>query len=289
MRTHAAMPFAEPLQGHRVRIYFNSRDRQNRCHVGYLETDLRRPDKVLFLSPQPLLSPGRLGSFDEDGVMLSWKVPLKGKNYIYYAGWNLGVSVPFRNSIGLAYEKKEGKAFQRAFDGPLLDRGIHDPCFITNPCVLKEKGVWKMWYLSCVRWKKLKSGPRHWYHLKYAESKDGIEWKREGKVCIDFKNDREYAISRPCVLKEGSLYRMWYAYRGDRYRIGYAESKNGVDWDRKDEEVGIDISPSGWDSEMVENPFVFKQGGHHYLLYNGNAFGKTGFGLARLENEPGSL
>jgi hypothetical protein len=76
---------------------------------------------------------------------------------------------------------------------------------------------------------------------------------------------------------------MWYSFRGQAYRIGYAESEDGRQWKRLDSHVGIDVSTTGWDSEMIEYPFVFDHKGQRYMLYNGNGFGKTGFGLAVLE------
>jgi len=119
--------------------------------------------------------------------------------------------------------------------------------------------------------------------IKYAESTDGLGWKREGKIALHFKDENEYAMSRPFVLKENGIYRMWYSYRGAAYRIGYAESENGLDWERMDEKVGITVSDSGWDSESVEYPFLFDHKGQRYMLYNGNGYGRTGFGLAVLE------
>ena len=139
-----------------------------------------------------------------------------------------------------------------------------------------------MWYLSCREWKLEAGKPKHWYHIRYAESADGIKWKRTGIVCIDFVTRSEHAISRPCVIKENNWYKMWYSYRGKNYRIGYAESSDGLHWTRKDREAGIRVSRSGWDSKMIEYPFVFDHQGSRYLLYNGNDYGKTGIGLALL-------
>jgi hypothetical protein len=116
--------------------------------------------------------------------------------------------------------------------------------------------------------------------IKYAESENGIDWKREGKIALNFKDDSEYAMSRPFVIKEDGIYRMWYSYRGAAYRIGYAESDDGINWERLDEKVGISVSKSGWDCEMVEYPFIFDHKGQRYMLYNGNKYGLTGFGLA---------
>jgi hypothetical protein len=142
-----------------------------------------------------------------------------------------------------------------------------------------------MWYVSCTKWEMKNDQPKHYYHIRYAESFDGIHWDRKGIVCIDFRSSDEYAIARPCVLREVGIYKMWYSYRGKRYGIGYAESKDGLHWERKDDEVGIDVSESGWDSEMIEYPFVFDHKGERYMLYNGNSYGKTGIGLAKLIGE----
>jgi len=119
--------------------------------------------------------------------------------------------------------------------------------------------------------------------IKYAESDDAIHWKRNGIIALNFKNQSEYAMSRPCVVKESGLFKVWYSFRGESYRIGYAESEDGIIWSRKDEKVGIDVSESGWDSEMIEYPFVFDHKGGRYMLYNGDGYGKTGIGLAVLD------
>ena len=75
---------------------------------------------------------------------------------------------------------------------------------------------------------------------------------------------------------------MWYCYRGgeNTYRAGYAESSDAVSWTRKDSLAGIDVSDSGWDSEMICYPCVFSHKGLKYMLYNGNSYGGTGCGLA---------
>jgi hypothetical protein len=144
-----------------------------------------------------------------------------------------------------------------------------------------------MWYVSGTGWEDELASPKpkHYYHIKYAESTDGINWKSDGTVCIDYKED-EYAIARPIVYKESGIYKMWFCYRGghNTYRAGYAESKDGIVWERKDNTVGIDVSDSGWDSEMICYPCVFKHKNKKYMLYNGNSFGATGCGYAILED-----
>lgn len=283
MMSHAAVPFAECIEDDLFRIYFTSRDKVNRSFVGYVEINIQKPHRIINLSHTPILSPGNLGTFDDSGAMLSWITEYGQYKYLYYIGWNLGVTVPFRNSIGLAISSKNNLNFTKYSEGPILDRNINEPHFCASSCVIKEAEKWRMWYLSCVKWELVNGKPQHWYNIKYAESIDGINWIRSGIVCIDFKSKYEYAISRPCVVKDGEFYKMWYSYRGHSYRIGYAESKDGINWTRLDQQVGIDVSDSGWDSEMIEYPYVFEHKGQMYMLYNGNGYGKTGFGLAVLE------
>jgi predicted GH43/DUF377 family glycosyl hydrolase len=289
MVTHAAIPVADRIGEDLYRIYFSGRDESNRSQVGYIEIDLNDPHHILYITERSVLQFGKRGTFDDSGVMGSCIVNYEGKKYLYYAGWNLGVTVPFRNSIGLAISQDDGRTFKKFSEGPILDRSIYDPCFLGTSCVLMEDDIWRMWYLSCIKWEIQENTHKHFYHIKYAESHDGINWIRNGVIAIDFKNDYEYAISVPRVLKEDNVYRMWYSFRGspvtDTYRIGYAESQDGLNWIRKDEEAGIDVSETGWDSEMICYPFVFDHKGSRYMLYNGNGYGKTGFGLAVLEQD----
>jgi len=280
--SHAALPIPLRLDTHRWRIYFSARDRRNRSHTGCFEIDLRRPATVLRQGAQPVLRPGGLGTFDEAGAMGSWILAYEDRLLLYYIGWNLGVTVPFRNAIGLAESRDGGDSFAKIGPGPLLDRSLEDPFFTASPCVLVEEGRWRLWYLSCVGWEPRPEGPLHRYLIKHAESADGLDWRR-GPVCIDFAAPGESALSRPCVLRSGGRYRMWYSRRGPSYRIGYAESSDGLSWQRLDEQVGIDVSPAGWDSEMVAYAHVFDAEGSRYMLYNGNGYGATGIGLAVLE------
>lgn len=278
MNSHAANTVAEHLHDDVFRVYFSCRDANQRAHIGYIDVDINPPFEIKAIADKPVLSPGGVGLFDDSGVSLSCIKNFKGKKYLYYLGWNLGVTVPWRNSIGLAIWDDKKQSYERYSLAPLLDRCDVDPYSISYPFVFEENGKYHMWYGSNLNWGAKQEEMAHL--LKYATSDDAINWKREGKIAIPFKNDNEYAISRPFVLKDGNIYKMWYSYRGAAYRIGYAESPNLVDWTRKDEEVGIDVSAEGWDSETVCYPFVFEHKGKRYMFHNGNAYGRTGFGLA---------
>jgi len=285
--THASLPFAEKIDEDIYRIYFCGRNSQNMSQVGYIEININTPNDLLYITKKPVLELGPLGCFDDSGVFPSWIVDYKGKKYMYYIGWMQGKRVPYYASLGLAISRDGGKTFEKYSKAPILERNDIDPYGTGSACVVIENGLWRMWYLSWVKWVVENEKPKPYYHLKYAESEDGIHWERKGIVCIDFKYEGETRIARPCVIKEDGIYKMWYCYGFGSYgyKIGYAESEDGIKWERKDEEVGIDVSESGWDSEMICYPFVFEHKGRKYMLYNGNEYGKTGFGYAILEEE----
>ena len=284
MQTHAAVPIAEPLEGSVCRIYFSTRDAANRSHTASLVVDLERPQTLLELDEAPILAPGPLGGFDDSGAMATWLTRVGPRRYLYYIGWNLGVTVPFRNAIGLAISE-HGGPFRRQAPGPIMDRTPQEPHVVASCCILREGNLWRNWYLAGIGWVAAPERPEPRYHLRYAESADGIHWQRQGQVAIDLAASDETAISRPSVLRDGDTWKMWYSTRGAAYRIGYAESADGQIWQRQDARVGIAPSVSGWDADMIEYPHVFDLNGRRYMLYNGNGYGLSGFGLAVGEGE----
>ncbi len=284
MVSHAMLPLPHFLSNDTFRIFFSSRDSRNRSFTSFIDLNM---DTLAFkLHNKPVLSPGRLGCFDDSGSMALSLVSAKNELFLVYAGWCLEVAVPFRFAVGIAQWVESDQEFKRIYAGPIFDRNKTEPYFVSSSFVLAEDDIYKMWYLCCTEWSQENGNPKHHYHIKYAESDNLFDWyNRSAHIAIDYKNKNEYAIARPCVIKEKGLYKMWYCYRGSSYRIGYAESLNGKDWNRKDEEAGIDVSKEGWDSEMICYPYVFDHQGKRYMFYNGNAYGKTGFGLAVLEQD----
>jgi predicted GH43/DUF377 family glycosyl hydrolase len=282
MQSHAANPTAAALGSGYFRVYFSSRDARNRSSICWIELDMRFPTKVLRIGEQPVVGPGRPGSFDDSGASMGCIVRATAGWHLYYVGWNLGVTAPWRNSIGLAVGKTVNGSFSRYSEGPILDRNPIDPYSISYPCVLRDGDRWHMWYGSNQDWGPTEAQMSH--VIKYAHSDDGTRWSRDGAVALTHAHKGEFALARPCVLAEGDTYRMWYSYRGTNYRIGYAESSDGKRWARNDPLAGISTSEQGWDSESVEYPWVFRHESATYMLYNGNGYGRTGFGIAVLES-----
>jgi hypothetical protein len=279
--SHAALPSVDQSRPDRSRLFFTVRDHSGKSRIA--RSDLIFDGDAVHgpIDPVPVLDLGSLGAFDDAGVTNSCLVVNGDRQFLYYTGWALGVSVPFYLHAGLAVSDDGGQTFTRVSRAPLLERNAVDPYLTASPWVLIDNGMWRMWYVSATAWTASPSGPMHHYHVRYAESADGISWKREGRVCLDFGSPDEHAFGRPCVLRDADgVYRMWYSVRGTAYRIGYAESRDGLTWSRMDANAGIDVSADGFDSQMIEYPVVFDRLGRRFMMYNGNDYGRTGIGLA---------
>ncbi len=294
--SHAQVPTSLLLSDGTIRVYFGARDSQNRTVPFYLELASFEQPQITQFCRSPVLPLGNLGCFDDCGVMPSCIVSAEDGLRLYYTGWNTSTSVPYRNAIGLAISDDGGRSFRRCFEGPILDRNALEPHFCATPFVLHDNSTWRMWYLSCTEWTYVGNRPEARYLIRYAESPDGINWLARGKIAIDYARPDE-AIARPWVIKDANGYHMWYSFRSiqdyrtcphNSYRLGYAASSDGLSWQRRDEEVYLPLSESGWDSEMVAYPAVVDIRGRRYLLYNGNGFGASGFGVAELVNASNS-
>ncbi|MDH5888516.1 hypothetical protein [Vibrio splendidus] len=285
---YSAVPFCGEIFDNKVEVFFSVRDEKNRSALMSFIFNLDDKE-VEFFDSTVLISHGELGAFDDSGVMGTDYIKQGEHEWIYYIGWNLGVTVPFRNSLGLA-EKKENGKWEKLFPGPILDRTKNEPHFNASSCIINEGGIYKIWYLSCVKWVNVGSEIRHYYHIKYATSDNGIDWDRDGIVAIDFEDDAEYAISVPRVIKINGEYHMWFSSRAtkdcDKYQIRHAVSNDGVNWNRSENPV---LSSFGdcWESDMVCYPFILPYKNKLYMFYNGNDYGKSGIGLTEVELEGG--
>ena len=279
--THAALPVIDSLGNDRFRLYVSLRDEQGRARIGRTTLTMAESPGLEPLDPEPVVDLGPLGAFDDGGVTTSCLVTTGRTRLLYYTGWTRGVTVPFYLAAGVVASEGDGP-FERISAAPLLDRTPVDPYLTASPFVMVDEWRWRMWYVSATEWRQHGSAPRHYYNIRYGESRNGLTWKREGTICVDYGSLQEYAFGRPWVLRDRDGYHMWFAVRGDRYHIGYAHSSDGVRWTRRDE-LGLSASGDDWESEMVEYPCVFDWNGRRYMLYNGNDYGRTGVGIAVLD------
>ena len=276
-KTHAMIPTPEYLGSGIYRVYFSGRNINNQSHIGWAEVDLNEPYNVIKYGKNPVLSPGELGCFDDNGVTPSCIINLEGnKKALYYIGWNPGSTVRMHLFGGLAISECEDN-FERWSRAPIIERCKTDPFLNAAPWVVQTNDEFRMYYVSGVEWKN-KDLPR--YNIKLAKSKDGKHWVRNGHICIDFKDDNENALARPYVVYEENIWKMWFSYKGDAYQLGYAESYDGLKWERRDNFSGISVGESGdFDSDMMAYAAVVNYKGRHFMFYNGNNYGYDGIGL----------
>lgn len=286
---YALLPFVDVISEKVWRIHINTRTKDMISYPTYVDVEAGNPKNILKkYEEKPLLEKGRLGTFDQSGFGLSSIVDVGGKRYGYTGGWNKKVDVPYAINIGLVVSEDGGTTYKRIFDGPILDRSKHDPIFVTAPCVIKDNDMYRIYYVSCMEWREVKAKLEPVYVIKTAISRNGIDFETNDHICINSNYDGE-ALGRPWVIKDDNIYKMWFSTRGSvdyrkkdgqHYMLTYAESIDGINWERKPEKFNLTTSSEGWDSEMIEYSSVIKWNGLYYMFYNGNGFGKTGFGYA---------
>ena len=95
-------------------------------------------------------------------------------------------------------------------------------------------------------------------------------------------------FGRPWVARAADGYEMYYSVRRrsfGAYRLGYAVSRDGLSWDRRDGELGLDVTPGAFDAHAIMYSALFEAGGRTWCLYNGDDFGRAGFALAERVDE----
>lgn len=279
-----------------VRIYFSTREKDRTgkflSHVAFVEMD-RGLRNILRVSRNPVIELGSLGTFDEHGIFPMNVVRVDKVIYGYTTGWNRRVSVSVDASIGLAMSYDNGKTFKKVGKGPIMSTSLNEPFLVGDAFVAVMQEKFHMWYIAGQRWVFDGEGqePDRVYKIMHATSSDGIEWEKEGRCIIPNSICENECQALPTVIAFDNLFHMFFCYRqatdfrknrNRAYRIGYAYSNNLTDWVRDDSKVGIDVSETGWDSDMLCYPNVFKIDSDIYMLYNGNDFGRYGFGLAQL-------
>lgn len=281
-----------------IRIYFSTRKKDGNgkylSHIAYIDID-KGFKKIIHTAHHTVMNLGNLGSFDEHGIFPLNVVRVENKILGYIGGWSRRVAVSIETSIGLAMSDNEGRTFKRLDKGPLLTSSLHEPFLVGDPFVRKFGSIYHMWYIYGVRWiyTAKTQTPDRVYKIGHATSPDSLTWQKENRQLVVDKLGHNECQALPTVIDFNGKYHMFFCYRqatdfrknrNRSYRIGYAYSSDLNNWIRNDKEAGIDVSENGWDSDMMCYPHVFRCDGKIYLLYNGNDFGRRGFGLAVLEN-----
>ena len=291
-RSHAQVPIIDksPVDSLNdiYRIYYNSRNKNGETLPSYIHIKLSNDVTVEYIHDKPISRLGKIGCFDDSGVMASAIVNHHQKKYLFYTGWNLSTKPSYRLAIGLCVSEDNGKTFKKYSKGPIVDRNHSEPITCSQPFVMIENDIWRMWYLSYTHWVSINGKYEPCYNIKYAESNDGLNWKITGITCIDYLFENE-AIAVPNVWIEDKTYYMMYSYRSSTgyrtkpeksYKLGLAISNDGIKWERVDSSLLLLGKRKQWESVMNAYPNTISHKNNSYLFYNGNGFGQSGFGYA---------
>lgn len=279
--SHALQPTPFVLDD-KIRVFSGFRDDKGQSRIGFVDLDKNNPTEIISLSERPILDLGEPGCFDEHGVVPSAIVKNGSQIFLFYAGYQIGHGVRFSVLGGLAISNDGGQTFTRARRVPVFERTEQETLFRVPHTVLLENDIWKAWY----------GGGDHFiygvnkslpvYDIRYTESQDPYHFST-GRILLETSGD-EYRLGRPFVLNQNGMYYMFYGFSTENapYKLGYATSSDLISWERKDEQLGLDLSASGWDSQMMAYPAIIQSNEKTYMLYNGNNYGEEGFGLAEL-------
>ncbi len=284
-----------PLElDHCIRIFYTTRpDVKDGNHVSYcsfIDVEKDKPQNIIYIHNKPVLDLGEKGTFDEFGIMPGSFIKKDNLLYLYYTGWSREIGVPYTTSIGLAISRDNGNSFNRISLGPLLSKNITDPFLINGPYVIEIIDKFHMWYSSCYKWVNNEDRLDPIYKIKHAVSDNGINWIPDDYFCISEKIENE-AQNAPCIKFINGFYYMFFCYRKgtnfrnsqNGYKLSCAISKDINNWKRIDDGIFNVNDNISWDSEMKAYPRVIQINDRILFFYNGNYFGKDGFGYAELE------
>ena len=277
-----------------IRVFFGTRTGPDAhgnyvSRTGFVDVDRKDPLRVRNVRLEPCLGPGDVGTFDEFGV-IPFDIKRNGVEVtMHFAGYQRLGRTPYRVEIGRAESGDWGETFRRFSKGPTMHVGRKDPFFLTGPCIIREGAQWRVFYSSGIGWINVNGRYESIYRLASAVSEDMIDWKKDGEFLVGARLTEE-CQARPWVVARDGLYHLWFSYRPARdfrnerngYRVGYAWSEDLVNWYRDDARAGIGRSAAGWDSEMIAYTATAEVDGNLFLFYNGNQFGRYGFGVAQL-------
>ena len=287
-RTHAMLPTPVRHSPETVRVYVTFCDDNGIGRPGFVDLDAKDLSKVTRVSESPLFETGTPGSFDDNGVAVCSVVDVgDGRQLMYYAGFELGRNIRYRILTGLAVSENAGETFTKYSEVPILERSDKERLFRCGPYCIKDNDKFKLWYIAGSSWTTINGKQLPVYDIRYQESANGIQWEREGEIVMPIEHPDEHGFGRPTVIsKSDGGYSMFFSVRCRKrmaYRLGYAESVDGKNWERLDDQLNLDISKNGFDNQAIMYAAPIEINGVLYLFYNGNDFGKSGFGLAELQ------
>lgn len=300
-------PSVVRLKNGRLRMYFWTREGRGEAHtqegrslLNYIYAAEASIDNLLewkLVKSEPMLKPSSTGNISDRGPSFPFVIQRRDGTWLmYYAVW--GSWAPpgeLSNRTSLAISDDEGLTW-KVLKEPLLPLGAPGECdagLTGSVCVLQTgPKKYDMWYTAGERYEMIGPIKRGIVHIGYATSEDGIHWvkNKANSPALSPRLNKvkpfEAVVSKPCVLRIGNAYHMWFSVfsmEGRGYRLNYARSKDGLRWQRFADDEVLPLTPEGFDSKNQSYPNVIEVGDELWMFYAGDNFGSTGIGLATLK------
>jgi len=280
--SHAMLPTPHRM-GDRLEVYFAACDADMRGRIYAVDLVDDVPVPKVTGATRLVLDLGDPGDFDCDGVNPCQVVARGGEVFLYYIGWQRGpAAVPYRLFVGLAVSRDQGATYRKISRNPVLAPLSGEDCFRTAAHIYPTPSGWAALYIGGDAFIDGQDGKRlPVYSLRRTTSKDGITWTEPGEILLSPDRARgEIGFGRPWL---------WHDDHGGavlmlsvRTEQGYSLVEIGFDDEnRLRRRTLIEPGAAGWDSGMVCFAAPCAGQGQELLFYNGNGFGRTGFGIAR--------
>lgn len=281
MRSHAMVPTPLVLPD-RIRVYFAACDAESRGRIFHVDLDRDDPRRILERGQAPALDLGPPGAFDADGVNPSQILTSEDRLILCYIGWQrISDEVPYTLFAGLAESVDGGLSFHRQGSGQILHAAPGERFFRTAPFMFPAPGGWDMLYIGGGAFFDGAAGKRiPTYSLCHTASADGRRWDAAPRPALLRPDPArgEIGFGRPVLWQEGDEMTLLVSLRT---REGYTQLQarpdaGGLRWDSV-----LDGAAGEWESLMTGFAAPCRAGEWEYLFYNGNQFGRHGFGVAR--------
>ncbi len=285
LRSHAMLP-TPLMMSDRIRVFFSACDDDLRGRIYRIDLDRDDPRRIICCDTMPVLDVGPLGSFDSDGVNPSQIVKRDGMLFLYYIGWQrISNAVPYTLFAGLAFSQDDGLNFRKLGSGQILHANTVERFFRTAPFVFQKPNGWGMIYIGGGEFFEGSDGKRlPSYSLCQARSADGITWNDQAfPTLLDPVRERgEIGFGRPVLWHEDGQASLIISLRTES---GYTIKQVTKDIDMRRSILRwtepLPIPAEKWESAMTCFGAPCRSGNWEYLFYNGNQFGRSGFGVAR--------
>ena len=264
-----------------VRVFFSNRGSSSKSTIHFVDLNInelfvvRRTGKLN-------LELGLPGSFDDAGQMPSSIHKFGEDWFMYYVGWNRAFNVPYRLSIGLA-QSYDLTQFEKFSEGPILDRSIDNPFFVTTPSVNLVDNKFQMHYSRGNQWKQDGTAFESRYSIAHAESHDGITWGNF--KTLDFGDSENFCFARPIPIGDHLIY-------SRRPVLDFRRSGNGyrLEISRKVELSKFVKCEIIWDKTNLGKAdasyaYPIEIDGRWFIFFNSEEFGKGGIHIASIDGE----